>query len=560
MSVSAMRTISTLALAFAFSTPPLFAQVPGIPAREAPQQKTGTAQLSGRVLSLESGRPLRRAIVRAVGPELREGRSASTDAQGRWTIKSLPAGKYSISVTKGGYVTLNYGQRRPFDQGQQIELANGQALDKLDISLPKGGVITGRIQDEFGEPFSGIRVATMRYRFMGGQRRLVAVGPTDTTDDVGQYRLHGLAPGEYFVSATNANVSFDTSEDRLGYAPTYHPGTPLLSEAQRVVVVEGQETPNVSFDLAPTRVANVSGVATNSQGKPLANSIVVMTSPLLQAGIPVLSPAMVRPDGSFTISNVTPGEYRLETYSISDVQGIPAGGGHAAATETAAIPVTVNGEDITGLTLVSMPTSTATGSVTFEGEPPPKIPPGAVTITALAPAQVSIMPGGLARVREDWTFEAKGLSEKRIFRVNPPAGWFLKRVMLGATDITDSGVECKPGEDLAGVEIVLTRRAAALTGTATVEGKTTPDYVVVAFAPDRARWGTGTRFVRTAKPDQSGKFEIKGLPPEDYLVVALEYLESGEEADPEVLERLRAHATRVTLAEGEVKTLPLKVR
>lgn len=66
--------------------------------------------------------------------------------------------------------------------------------------------------------------------------------------------------------------------------------------------------------------------------------------------------------------------------------------------------------------------------------------------------------------------------------------------------------------------------------------------------------------MRTAKPDQSGKFEIKGLPPEDYLIVALEYLEPGEEADPEVLERLRAHATRLSLAEGEVKTLPLKVR
>ena len=555
-----MRTILSIAVAVWLSPLVAGAQLPGIPGREAPPQKTGTGQLSGRVISLESGRPLRRAIVRAVGPELREGRSSSTDAQGRWTIKSLPAGRYVITVTKGGYVTLNYGQRRPFDQGQQVDLANGQAIDKLEISLPKGGVITGRIQDEFGEPFAGIRVMPMRSRYVNGQRRLVAVGGGDITDDIGQYRIHGLSPGEYYVSATNANVSFDVSEDRLGYAPTYHPGTPLISEARRVMVVVGQETADVSFDLAPTRVANISGMATNSQGKPLANALVVLTSPLLQAGVPTLSPAMVRPDGSFTVSNVTPGEYRLETYAIADLQGLVAAGGMTGAAETASLPITVTGEDIAGVNLVSMPTTTATGRVNFEGEPQPKVQPGAVTIVALAPVQTSIMPGGLARVREDWTFEAKGMADKRVFRVDPPTGWFLKSVMLGTTDITDSGVECKPGEDLSGIEVILTRTAASLTGTATAGSKPATDYVVVVFANERAKWGTGTRYVRRAKPDQTGTFEIKGLPAESYLVVALEYLEPGEEADPEVLERLRANATPVTIIEGEAKTLTLKVR
>ena len=83
-------------------------------------------------------------------------------------------------------------------------------------------MITGSIHDEFGEPFAGIRVMPMGRRFVNGQRRLVAVGTGDITDDIGQFRLHGLTPGDYYVSATNSAVSFEVSEDKMGYAPTSH--------------------------------------------------------------------------------------------------------------------------------------------------------------------------------------------------------------------------------------------------------------------------------------------------------------------------------------------------
>ena len=555
-----MRLTAALVCALLLESTAVQAQVPGMPARDVAAQKTGTSQLSGRVLDAVTNKPLRRATVRATTPELREGRSATTDADGRWTLRSLPAGKYTINVTKGGYVTLNYGQRRPFEGGQQVDLAAGQAIDKLEMSLPRGGVITGRIVDEFGEPFAGIRVIPMRQRFFNGQRRLVAIGTGDVTDDIGQYRLHGLTPGEYYVSATNSVIMLDVSEDKMGYAPTYYPGSTLLSDAQRVPVTIGQETANVNFDLPLTRVATVSGTATDSQGKPLANSVIMMTSPMLYAGVPTISPALVRPDGTFTISNVTPGDYRLETLSATDLQEFAANRGQVSPAEAASLPVTVTGEDLTGLTLVSAPTGAAGGRVVFEGESQPKVPAGSVTIIAMTPLQTSILPGRLATVREDWTFELKGLTERRIIRANPPSGWFLKSVMANGTDITDSGVEIKPGEALAGIEVLLTRRAASLSGTATADAKPSKDFVVVAFVADRARWGALTRYVRTARPDQSGRFEIKGLPAETYLVVALEYLEPGEEADPEVLERLRPLATEVMVAEGEAKVVSLKVR
>ena len=162
-----MRAIACVVLAVFVSPTLVFGQVPPPPPQVPPgqprdavqqQQKTGTAQLAGRVLSAETGRPIRRAQVRATSAsDPRDARSVSTDPEGRWVMKGLPAGRYSVSVSKGGYVTLAYGQRRPFEQGKPVELAEGQSLDKLDVSLPKGGVITGRLLDEFFLPYQEIR-------------------------------------------------------------------------------------------------------------------------------------------------------------------------------------------------------------------------------------------------------------------------------------------------------------------------------------------------------------------------------------------------------------------
>jgi hypothetical protein len=83
--------------------------------------------------------------------------------------------------------------------------------------------------------------------------------------------------------------------------------------------------------------------------------------------------------------------------------------------------------------------------------------------------------------------------------------------------------------------------------------------VVVAFAADSRKWGPHTRFIRSVRPDQSGNFKLAGLPPEDYLVAALEYLEPGDEGDPDLLERLRPAAIPVSIREGASKTLALKL-
>ena len=127
-------------------------------------------------------------------------------------------------------------------------------------------------------------------------------------------------------------------------------------------------------------------------------------------------------------------------------------------------------------------------------------------------------------------------------------------------DITDAGYDFKPGQRVAAIQILLTRRATTVSGTVhDGAGSPVADYTVVVFSTNAGRWGYQTRFIRSARPDQDGRFAIPALPPDEYHVVALEYVETGQEFDPEQLAIWKALATTVDVGEGDTKTLSLKL-
>ena len=163
------------------------------PGEEAPK---GTAVLRGVVVAADTGAPVRRAQVRAASSESGDTRTTLTDEQGRFDLRELAGGHYTLTASKGGFITLQYGQRRPGEPGTPVDLAAGRTIEKLVIGLPRGSVITGRIVDEFGEPLTGAQVQVLRYVWVSGARTLQPAGGADRTDDQGTYRIFGLQPGE----------------------------------------------------------------------------------------------------------------------------------------------------------------------------------------------------------------------------------------------------------------------------------------------------------------------------------------------------------------------------
>jgi hypothetical protein len=503
-------------------------------------------------VAADSSVPLRRAQVRASAPELRETRFTMTDAQGRYELKALPAGRYTLTVSKGNYVTLQYGQVRPFEPGRPVQIGVGEVLDHVDVALPRGSVLAGRVLDEFGEPIVSAIVRPLRYRYVAGQRRLMNGGPPGPpvqTNDLGEYRVFGLSPGQYYLAATVRNLFGGESEDRSAYAPTYYPSTTNAAEAPRVTVGVGQQVSDLTIVLSPVRTAQVSGTAVDADSRPLAGQSVV----LYQRSIGIVGgTAEIKPDGSFVVVNVPPGDYVVATENDS---------GARDPRESAMAPLTVSGDDIVGVRLVGQEPAILSGRVVVDVDASRVPPAGTRVLVEAARFDENWFGGSVGRVDENGAFQIKarpGLAIVRVDNLSPK--WALKAVIVNGIDLADAGLELRTGEEVRAVQVIVSERVSNISGAVADEnGRPTKDYSAIVFAVDRERRGFASRYTAVGRPDQDGRFNINGMPSGEYFAVAVNYVEQGAQYDPELLEQLQSKATRFVLAEGDRQSLALKV-
>jgi protocatechuate 3,4-dioxygenase beta subunit len=572
------RSLAVVLLSFVWRAG-IAAQPPAPPPpRDQPRPApTGTAALRGRVVDNETGRPLRRARISVSAAELgRDSRTTSTNLDGRYELLELPAGRYTIRVSRSGYLALQYGQRRPLEQGTPLQLADKQAADGVDFALPRSSVIAGRILDELSEPVAGVQVLAMRDAYWQGRRRLVpAGGPAAVTDDEGEYRVIGLAPGRYVVMAILRDTWTVTEhgvEQMMAYAPTYYPGTAGVAEARRVTVGVGQKVTNINVALMPGRTATVSGTAVDSTGGPIAGRNVGLLQEMVGPGGAMFllsGNATSSADGSFAIKDVAPGEYKLRVQTGTDRPGPPVVG-----QEMASIPIAVDGVDVTNVSLVTSAGWSLSGSVTTEDGVAPDSPRrdqfrvGARAVDAETfpgPPPPPSAPGGppiadAGRVKDDWSFSVTGVFGAARVIVAVPDAWTVTRILKDGRDITDAPVQMKSGEVLTGVQVVVVHRATTVAGRLLdANGGAVQDGTVIVFAEDAAKWIDESRWVRTARPDQQGQYQIRGLPPGDYLAIAVNYLEDGSWNAAEYLESIRQLAQKVMLHDGESLSIVLKV-
>ena len=325
-----------------------------------------------------------------------------------------------------------------------------------------------------------------------------------------------------------------------------------VSQAQTVTATLGQEVNSVGFPLVPARLSRISGTVTGSDGRPLAGAMVMIRArggnglAALRMNIIGGGGGQVRPDGTFQLTNVPPGEYVLDVQqrpaALRGMQDI-----NLSQLEFASMPLSVSGGDIDNLTVVTTPGVTVSGRVAYQGQGAPK--PG-LQVMAVPPAGGSSPIGmllaskalGGGRVNQDGTFELRGVAGPQIIRVQGmPVGWALKSVTLDGADITDAVYDFKPGHNVTGLVVTLTDRLSEITGNVR-DGRGQPilDYVLVVFPEDTKLWGPQSRYVQTTRPNQNGTFSVKGLPPGRYLAAVVPALENGMQNDPAVLEQLRA--------------------
>jgi Carboxypeptidase regulatory-like domain len=609
------RLIAAIAVATTLAGAVIAAWQPRDITNQTAVAPAGSGVLTGLIVTdTIDPQPVRRATVRLTGENASTPRMVGTDDDGRFVFDRLPAGRFTVSASKAGFVQTFHGSTRPGrGPGVPVAVADGQRVD-VAIKLLPGAVISGTIRDGRGNPAPGVTVAAVETRPSGG----AALAPVRVvTDDRGVYRVFGLAPGQYLVSAlpqldtglpgrlgsagsvvtavTDADVQWAKSAGGatarvgvgagggplspparpVGYAPVFYPGTTDAALAATIRVASGEERAGVDLPLQIVALARLAGTLLDGNGQPLTSAIVSLVpkrgdqpspvDPLVASGALALPRATVSASG-FAFSGVAPGQYTLIARTGSGQRGAVAAEARSP-TLWSVIDVIVDGADRTDLSLRLLRGLRVTGRYVFERGAPPPADPATLNLSLVA---TSPLPGVSstfrAALKPDGTFEIPSIAPGgyivRADAAATPAGarWILKSAIVDDRDLADRPLQAAAGADeVSNVVVTFTDRAAEISGRLIdASGRPVTRYSIVVVTQDRSLWLPNARRLRLVRPATDGSFAVSDLPAGEYAIAAVENAEDAELSDAAFLSQLLASALKLTLAEGEKKHQDLR--
>ena len=224
----------------------------------------------------------------------------TTDQDGRYFFEDLEPGPYRLTVVKAGYVPLDPASIPTF------WVVAGQSLDVATVSLRKGGVVAGRILDSFGQPMVDVNVRAVK-----PGAAIDLMGEASRTNDLGEFRVFGLAPGQYIVVASPRPFGSDALS-RTMVSSTFYPGTADPTAAQLLTVNAGETVNGIEFHTVMTATFRVSGTVVDDLGMPVAGASVMLAGDARASGglaAGRVGNATSDATGKFSIDNIAAGMY-----------------------------------------------------------------------------------------------------------------------------------------------------------------------------------------------------------------------------------------------------------
>jgi hypothetical protein len=543
-------------------------------ATQAPPAQTAKrsdAVVSGTVQKLADSQPIKGAHVQLVSLE-DHSRSVTinTDIAGHFELRGVSAGRYRLRVSHDGFLMQEYGARKAGEAGATLALRPGQTMADLIFRMLPSAVISGRVINEDGDALPWVRVTALREGYSGGKRRLYPE-TTSPTNDLGEYRLFGLQPGRYLISAdyrpgvhSCVDVAATDDADALetgtaagspgsssapnyipGYVPTFYPNSPDATKAAAVTVKAGEEISSMEISVAPVSAYTVRGRVLNLVSRRAA-AVTLTLAPRSSSqsfGLPGRNFSVDGPEGPFTISGVLPGAYVLFAQWFD-------GGTHYQALQN----VDVGNADLNGATLSIAPGSVVRGHITWDGAP-------SMTrdslLLFLRETDVDSAYGAAARAQSDGTFAINNVYEGtyRLSIAGQSPDAYLEAVRYGVSDGLPDGFTVRRGAD-APLEVIVSSKGARVQG-AVLDSDNLPAVGVwVVLVPNDPHRGDLQRY-KAVTTDQNGHYLLRGVAPGDYKLFSWEDVDENAWQDPEFLRSFEDRGEKLSVEPGDQKTIDL---
>ena len=524
--------------------------------------ETTVGAISGLVVN-ESGQPFAgvQVAVRAMNSTVPP-RTVITDSEGNFRLNGLQSALYFVSATTPAYVT------EPRDPN--LPAIHYRLGDSVRLQLIRGGVITGTVTNAAGEPMVAVAVRAWMVRDAQGRpaKTPYVFFQEQTTDDRGIYRVFGLMPGTYVVSAGGAGFSQRFQMSPYAFdVPTYAPSSTRDGAAE--VTVRGGEESSVDIRYRAEQGHSISGAVKTTAGTGASITLSSTSSGFTSLG----STSQNFGAKGFEFYGLADGEYVLVAREI-----IP-GSAPLPSALLMSDPrrITVKGADVTGIELVPKPLGALTGHVVLETIKPAECEGkrrplfSEMMVTTTRPEkdmETDVLPfyplSNSASVDAKGSFALRNLIPARYMpQVEFYARyWYLNSMTTTGTPKIDAAANwttLKTG-DRADITISLAEGAASVRGkVSAANGAALPSDLGVYLVPAEREKATDVLryFVTSVAGD--GTFSFNNLPPGRYfsLVQTLD-AQTGTLAKLRLPESLEARAKVRRAAEAQKTNLELK--
>ncbi len=532
--------------------------------------------VAGTVTSLATGEPLKNARILLSAERTSAGRTPGhppprlviTDAAGHFSIDQVRPGRYSLVAYREGYMSLQYGQNDPEEDGAVLSLAQGQKINDLLFRMQRYAVITGRVVDEDGEPMPRVHIDALRSVRAHGSTKL-ELSDVAQTDDQGIYRIFDLAPGRYAVRANLTEgyglyfgneepAQMDGKDPRSYYQPTYFPGTTDAARAAILDVKSGDEVPRVDFSFSPSAPSKTYRI----RGR-VTDSISTDSGPIMVVAVPHNSDSdtMETPDvhlaaradaktGAFAIDQVPPGTYTVVAETIAGNKS-----------RTARQDVSVTNTDTDGLLLALTRGIDISGVVRFEGSGASAAEKVQVLIHSkdqeflwawASQSESPVQKGGTFILTDvaDGEYTVRVVSDCMVC--------YTKAATAGGSNLLETGLVISSGEAPAPLELLYSSDTGNVAGSVTRADDLPAPAAHVLLVRDGASESELERDAKSAATDQNGRFAFVGVPPGHYKALAFAKANADSLDDPDFVMPFAAKADSFGVSPGGTVTLQLK--